>query len=206
MLILNVFSIVFFLNKLPLTDTGWHMSFLNGAPRTLVALTDATIVKTLSIAADAFGRPNTNPPSIVDQDNLTLYAFTLNTDSMTLKFPIPWDYASGDITFNVTWTNDGGVDDNGRFVKWQLDYQVGSTGGVISGSHANSPKVVEDAYSSASGFVEEHSGNMAIAAADFAGEECMYLKLSAVIPDGTALTCEPHLLGICYVYTAYINQ
>ena len=182
------------------------MSFLNGASRTLVALTDTTRVKTISLAADAFGRPNTDPPGIVDQDNLTLYAFTLNTDSMTLKLPVPWDYVSGDLVFNVFWTNDGGVDDNGKFAKWQLDYQVGSAGSVISGSHANSPKVAEDAYSSASGFVEEHTGNMTIAAADFAGENCLYLKLSAITPAGTALTCEPHLIGMCYTYTAYVNQ
>ena len=182
------------------------MTFLDGAPRTLVALTDSTIVKTIPLAADAFGRPNTNPPNVIDQDNLTLYAFTLNTDSLTVKFPVPWDYASGDIIFNVIWTNDGGVDDNGKNAKWQLDYQVGATGDVISGSHANSPKSVEDAYPSASGFVEAHTGNMTIAAADFAGKQCIFAKLSAVTPAGTALTCEPHLVGICYTYTAYVNQ
>ena len=182
------------------------MTFLDGADRNLVALTDATEVKTIPIEADVFGRPNTNPPIVVDIDNLTLYAFTLNTDKMTLKFPVPWDYVSGDIIFNVYWTNDGGVDDNGKFAKWQLDYQVGTAGDVISGSHANSPKVVEDAYSSASGFVEEHTGDMTIAAADFAGKNCIFIKLSAITPAGTALTCEPHLIGMCYTYTAYINQ
>ena len=182
------------------------MTFLDGADRNLVALTDATEVKTIPMDPDAFGRPNTNPPIIVDKDNLTLYAFTLNTDSLTVKMPIPWDYASGDIIFNVIWTNDDGVDDNGKFAKWQLDYQVGAVGNVISGSHANSPKSVEDAYSSDLGTVEEHTGNMTIAAADFAGEQCLFLKLSAITPVGAALTCEPHLVGLCYTYTSYINQ
>lgn len=171
-----------------------------------MALTDATEVKTIILASDAFGRPNTNPPNIVDQDNLTLYSFTLNTDSLTVKFPVLWDYVSGDIVFNVIWTNDGGVDDNGKFAKWQIDYQVGTTGDVISGSHANSPKVAEDAYGSDSGFVETHADDMTIAEADFAGKQCIFIKLSAVTPAGTALTCEPHLVGICYTYTAYINQ
>lgn len=170
------------------------------------AITDATRTKTVPMSADAFGRPNANPPGIVDQDNLTLYTFTLNTDKLTINFPVPWDYASGDIIFNVIWTNDGGVDDNGKFVKWQLDYQVGVEGDVISGSHANSPKVIEDAYPSASGFVETHTGDMTIAAADFAGKQCIFVKLSAVTPAGAALTCEPHLVGMCYAYTAYVNQ
>lgn len=161
-----------------------------------------TVVKTVSMSADEFGRPNTNPPEIVDQDNLTLYSFTLNTDKLTLKFPAPYDYDSGDIEFQVIWTNDGGTDDNGKNVKWQIDYQVGSEGDVISGSHANSPKTVEDTYESASGFVEHHTAFVAIAAADFAGEQCIFIKLSAITPPATALSCEPHLIGLCRRYTA----
>jgi len=182
------------------------MSFLNGASRTLVALTDTTKVLTFEIPADEFGRPNTNPPSVVDIDNVTLYSFTLNTDKMTLKFPVPSDYASGDITFFVVWTNDGGVDDNGKEVKWQLDYQTADEGDPINGSHANSPKVINDAYTSATGWIEHHTGIMTIAAADFAGKLCVLLKLSAITPDGVALTCEPQLIGLCYSYTAYVNQ
>jgi len=75
-------------------------------------------------------------------------------------------------------------------------------GDVISGSHTNSPKTVEDTYASASGWVEHHTANMEIAEADFSGKECIYLKLSAITPSGTALSCEPHLLGICFAYTA----
>ena len=181
------------------------MSFLSGADRNLVALTDATSAKTIQLSADAFGRPNTDPPNVVDIDNVTVYAFTLNTDKMTIKFPVPWDYASGDIVFNVVWTNDGGVDDQNKFAKWQLDYQVGAEGDVISGSYA-APKSVEDVYLSLSGFVEYHTGDMTIAAADFEGKQCIFLKLSAITADGAALTCEPHLIGMCYTYTAYINQ
>jgi len=161
-----------------------------------------TFEETKSIGADVFGRPNTNPPSVVEQDNLTLYAFTLDTDEMTIKFPVPSDYYGGDIRFWTVWTNDGDTDDQNTFAKWQLDYQVGAEGEVISGSHANSPKSVEDEYLSALGWVEYHTGYMTIAAADFAGKTCLYLKISAVTPVGAALTCEPHLLGMCYTYTA----
>lgn len=161
-----------------------------------------TYSKTVSVPAEEFGRPNTNPPTVVDQDNLTLYSFTLNTDRVTYKFPIPTDYDSGSFEFWVVWTNDGGVDDNGKDVKWQLDYQVGDEGDAISGSHANSPKSVEDTYTSGSGWVEHHTAHMSIAESDFTGKLCIYLKLSAVTPTGTALTCEPHLIGMCFTYTA----
>ena len=110
--------------------------------------TRGTFSKKVSLPAEEFGKPNTNPPGIVDQDNLTLYNFTLDTDRVTYKFPVPNDYAGGDIYFSILWTNDGGVDDNGLAAKWQLDYQVGDEGDVISGSHASSPKSTEDTYDS----------------------------------------------------------
>ena len=77
---------------------------------------------TRAVPADQFGKPFTNPPSVVDQDNLNLYKFTLDTDRITYKFPVPGDYAHGDFRFFVIWTNDGGIDDNGKNVKWQIDY------------------------------------------------------------------------------------
>jgi len=164
--------------------------------------TKGTYVKEVVVPADQFGLPNANPPSIVDLDNVTLYSFTVDTDKATYKFYIPADYAGGDIDFEVDWTNDGGVDDNGKNVKWQLDYQTVAPGEVMSGSHANSPKSVEDTYDSESGWVEHHAGIMTIAAADFAGKHHILLKLSAVAPTGDALTGKPHLLGIFYDYRA----
>lgn len=164
--------------------------------------TKGTFSKTVSISADEFGLPNLTPPGIVEQDNLTLYSFTVDTDLATYKFPIPSDYHSGDISFFMVWTNDGGADDNGKNAKWQIDYQVSATGDPVSGSHANSPKSTEDTYASDSGWIEHHSEVMTIAAADFAGKLCLFLKLTAVAPTGDALTCEPHLIGICYTYTA----
>lgn len=164
--------------------------------------TRGTYVKTISIPADEFGKPKTDPPEIVDQGNTTLYSFTLNTDRMTYKFPVPSDYAGGDMKFFSVWTNDGGGDDNGKNVKWQLDYQVATEGDVIDGSHANSPKTVEDTYTSDLGWVEHHSGVMTIESSDFDGKVCIFLKVSAVTPAGAALTCEPHFVGMCYVYNA----
>ena len=161
--------------------------------------------KTISVGADAFGRPNTNPPTVVDQDNLTLYSFTVNTDRVTYKFPVPFDYDGDPILFYVVWTNDGGTDDLNKWVKWQLDYQTAAEGDVVSGDHANSPKSVEDQYTSNSGWVECHSDVMEIQASDFAGKTCIFLKLMAVTAPDIVLSCEPHLIGLCFTYNAKIN-
>ena len=154
------------------------------------------------VPGDALGRPNTNPPTVSDQDNLTLYNFTLNTDRMTFKFPVPLQYDSGPMEISVVWTNDGGGDDNGTNVTWQLQYQTGSEGDIISGNHANSPKWVNDTYTSGFGFVEHHTDYMAIGQADFEDESCMFFRIMAITPPAPALTCEPRLIGICRRYLA----
>ena len=159
-----------------------------------------------SIPADEFGRPNLNPPTVVDQDNVTLYRFTLNADRMTFKFPVPYDYNSGDLNFWFVWTNDGGTDDNGRAVKWQMDYQLTAEGEAVSGSAPNSPRVVEDVYTSTTGWIEHHSDRIRIPSTEFAGKFCIYMKISAVTPVGAALTCEPHLLGLCFEYESKIDS
>jgi len=159
---------------------------------------------TESVPAEALGRPNTNPPTVVDQANLRLLAFTLNTDSVSIKMPVPWDLVSGeDIKLCAVWTNDGGVDDNTKDVKAQFDYQTASEGDSVDGSHANSPKTINDTYTSASGWIEHHTAYVTIANADFSGEACIFIKISFITPDGVALTCEPHLIGICIQYLAH---
>jgi len=161
-----------------------------------------TYTKEVELPGESLGLPFTDPPTIEDQDNVSLYKFTLDTDKLTHDFELPEDYHSGDINIAVMWTNDGGVDDNGKFAKWQLDYQTAAMGDAVSGDHANSPKDTEDAYASDSGWIEHHTAAMTIAAADFAGKHHILLKLSAVTPAGTALTCEPHLICLCITYTA----
>jgi len=169
---------------------------------TLTPATRGNYQKTVNLPADEFGKSKTDPPDTVDQGNVTLYAFIVDTSKMTYKFPIPADYAGGDMVFYIIWTNDGDVDDNGLNVKWQLDYQVSAEGDVIDGDHANSPKSVEDTDTSDLGWVEHHSEIMTIGASDFDGKVCILLKLMAVTPVGTPLTCDPHLMGMCYSYKA----
>lgn len=173
------------------------------SPRQVLGNTGPTYVKTVSIPAEEMGRGAANNPGVVDQSNLTLYSFTLNTDFLTYNLPIPSDYALGGLKLKVVWTNDGGADDNAKYVKTQFNYLAATEGDAISGSHANSPKAVEDGYTSASGWIEHHSAYVTIAEADFTGKLCLYIKLSFITPVGAALTCEPHLIGICLQYDAY---
>jgi len=174
-------------------------------PRQVAGETGATYTNTVSIAADELGKPAANNPNVIDQDNLTLYSFTVNTDFMTYKLPVPSDYGSGGLKFNVVWTNDGNVNDLNKNVRAQFDYQVSSTGDVVSGSHANSPKNVNDSYTSAAGWIECYSDFVTIADGDFETDDCIYVKVSFVTAPDTVLTCEPHLIGVCLQYTAYIN-
>ena len=182
------------------------MSFLNGASRTLVALTDTTRAEVLHLTAAALGRPNTNPPDIIQQDNTEMLAFTVGTDQIYYGWEVPSDYAGGDLTVQAHWTNDGGVDDNGLDVKLQIDYQTYDDGDAISGNHANSPRDIEDTYASAAGWIMFTTGNITIPAADFAGKHIVALKISFVAPAGGALTSDPHLLALMIMYTAYVNQ
>ncbi len=179
------------------TELNWK--FYNGD---VTILFGGTFTKERHILGSEFGRPNTNPPGIVDQDNLTLLSFTVNTDKLTYEFDVPDDYAEGPIDFHVEWTNDGGADDDGKNVKWQIDYQVGNVGDAISGSHANSPKTVEDTYASVLGWILHHTAVMSIGAADFDGKHAIYLKVSAVTAPATALSCEPHLTSLHMTYKA----
>lgn len=172
-------------------------------PRQVIGLIGATYTKTVNISADFFGKPVAQFPTVVDQDNVTLYKFTVNTDFMTYKLPVPTDYASGGLKFNVVWTNDGGTDDQNKNVRASFEYQTASEGDAISGSHTNSPKLVADTYESASGWVEYHTDYVSIAEADFEGKACVYVKVSFVSPPATPLSCDPHLIGICLQYTAY---
>lgn len=173
------------------------------SPRQTRGSAGATYTRTESIPADAMGRGAANNPTVVDINNVTVYEFTVNTDFLTYKMPVPSDYASGGLKFNAVWTNDGGVDDQNKNVRAQFDYQIGAEGDVISGSHANSPKNVNDTYTSASGWIEHHSDYVTIAESDFTGKECVYVKVSFVTAPATALSCEPHLIGICLQYEAY---
>ncbi len=184
------------------------MSFLDGADRNLVALTDTTIVKHVHLDVGRFKIPAAGAPTVVVQDNVAMLSFNQNdTESAYLRWVIPDDYVSGDLAIIIVWTNDGGVDDNGKNVRWQLNYQVVTgPGDSIEGSHANSPKTINDTYTSATGHLVHMTDPTVLAAADFAGAHGIAFRLTAIAAAPTELTGEALFLGAAVNYTAYVNQ
>lgn len=165
-----------------------------------------TYEKFVHLPTGLLGRANISPPTIVVQDNVKLLAFTVNTERFFYTWRIPNDYAGGDLDIYFHWTNDGDTDDLNKNVRAQVDYQVFSDGDSIAGSHASSPKNVNDAYTSALGWIFHTTGAMTIAAADFAGEHMVAMKGSFVTAPATVLSCEPHLVALMLGYTAYVNR
>jgi len=157
------------------------------------------------LSTGLLGKKQVGPPEIVIQDNTKMLAFTLNIDDFFYHWAVPEDFAGGDLTVNFMWTNDGGVDDNGKDVKAQLDYQTYADGESIAGSHANSPKTANDTYTSDGGWEPHQTPSMVIAEADFIDKHAISFKGSFITPDGTELTCEPHLIVVGLSYLAYVN-
>ena len=161
--------------------------------------------KILSRPAEEFGRGSTNPPTVVTKDCALVYAFTPDKDELFWSFPVPIDFDNGDLEFGIVWTNDGGVDDKGKRVKWELSYRVGADRDSIAGYHKNSPKTVIDRYRRKKGWIEQHADWITIQEKDFniaKGQVvCINLRLRA-LSVGNPLTCEPHFVGMCIRYIA----
>jgi len=171
---------------------GEHIAILGGHFTRKVELPVASIVL-----------GPTNPPTSVDQDNLLMYKFTLNTDKLAFTIQEPYDYDETHGTglyIHIIWTNDGGVDDNTKNVKWQITYQTGDDGEVISGTLGT--LTVEDTYASASGWIMHTTAYMIIPHAHFHDAHELFILLQAITPGGVALSCEPHFIAIHLEYEA----
>ena len=161
--------------------------------------------KEVHIGIGQFKTPAAGAPAIATQDNTTMLSFAQNdTESIFLTWKVPEDYAGGDLTVEIHWTNDSGVDDEGKNVRWELNYQtVALALGSIAGDHANSPKVVNDTYTSATGHLF-HTADMAtVAAADFAGDHQVQFRLTAIAPAAVAMTGEAQFLEMMISYDAW---
>ena len=145
--------------------------------------------------------------SRLDTSNAQLFAFTVGTDQIYVAFDPPNDYVPNtDIEVEAEWTNDGGTDDNGLDIKLQIDYQTTNFGEAINGSHANSPRSIEDTYTSALGWILHETGGIDIPGSEMVGKHSLFMKISFVAPAGSALTSEPHLTGISIMYQAYLDK
>ncbi len=166
---------------------------------------DETRSHTEHVPVGTFGRPNTNPPDVVTVDNTLLLEFDVNTDKTHHNWEVSEHYVPGsDLHIKFHWTNDGGTDDNDKKIKIQLSYLPVSDGDVMSGSHANSPRHIDDTYTSDLGSVFHTTGDIVIPAADFAGKHEIQTMFEFVTADATALTGKPRLDAMMLTYTEYL--
>ena len=174
------------------------------SPREGRGLTSPTYTRRLHIGIGVFRLPAAGAPDVFVQDSTVMFSFNQNdTESAYFSWEIPIDYAGGDLDVFIHWTNDGGVDDNGKNVLWEVNYQTMADTTVVSGNHANSPKTAADTYTSASGWIFHTSPTMTIAAADFAALHQIEFRLTALAAAPTQLTDESHFIAMMLEYTAY---
>ena len=173
-------------------------------PKLARGATNPTFTHSIHVGVGTVRVPGAAAPDVVVQDNAVLLSFNQNdTESAYLSWAIPTDYAGGDLTIMIHWTNDGGTDDNGKNVLWEINYQSMANGDVVSGSHANSPKTAADTYTSASGWIFHTTPMMTIAAADFAGDMQIEFRVTALAAAATQLTGESHLIAMMFTYLSY---
>lgn len=179
------------------------MIFFN--PKIGRGTTSPTYTRYVHLNTAHFKIPAAGAPAVNVQDNTVMLGFNQNdSESIFMSWAVPTDYAGGDLSMTIHWTNDGGVDDNGKNVRWEINYQtVVSPGGSIAGDHANSPKLLNDTYTSATGHLEHTTGTATIAAADFALAHHVHIRLTALVAAATQMTGDSQFLEMELEYTAY---
>ena len=176
------------------------------SPRQIQGKSSATYTKQVHIGVGTFKIPAAGAPNVQVQDNTVMFSFNQNdTEDAYLSWRVASDYAGGDLTISIHWTNDGGTDDNGKNVLWEVNYQSMTDGDAVSGSHANSPKTAADTYTSASGRIFHTTPDMVIAAADFASKMQINFQLTALAAAPTQLTGESQFVSMMLSYKAYID-
>lgn len=158
-------------------------------------------------AESAANAPGQQPDLEVIGDTIVA-EFTVNTDSAFRMFKIPAYYVTG-AAFHAHWTKESGIAGNGnelgKLVRWRISYKVWAG----EGTDINvAPTVVEldDAYNDAGLTTRITQRTANVAAPGFVANYYLSVKVEAVTPDGTALTCEPALLSVDLTYDEYINQ
>ena len=163
-----------------------------------------TYTQRLHVGIGTFKIPAAGAPDVFVQDNTVMLSFNPNgTEDSYISWEIPPDYAGGDLEVLLHWTNDGGVDDNGKNIRLQLNYQSMVNTTVVSGNHANSPKTINDTYTSASGWIFHTTDAATIAAADFSTQHQINFRLTAIAAAVTQMTGEVHILAMMLQYSAY---
>lgn len=178
----------------------------DGQPSTINVRTAERWIYSKPVHLDTahFKIPAAGGPAIATQDNTSMLSFAQNdTESVFLSWEVPADYAGGDLEMQIHWTNDGGVDDNGKNVRWEVNYQTVADFGSIAGDHANSPKLLDDTYTSATGHLFHTTVMSAIAAADFAAAHEIHIRLTAIAAAAVQMTGESQFIALMLVYDAW---
>jgi len=155
--------------------------------------------------ASELGKNKTDPPAVDHFGICKVIKFTVNTDKASYKFLVPDDYASGNFTIHINWTRSTtGSNESGKTVKWQVKNLVinGTNEEVATGENTDA---IQDAYDSSSTTdkICYQTGNITIAAAEFAAEEIVIIEIMAVTVDSGVALSEPALVSLGFEYTAY---
>jgi len=164
----------------------------------VVSIAHGTHTCHLHFTASNLGKNVSNPP-VVDTYGITkVLEFTVDTDLGYYKFLVPDEYASGDITLHINWTRSTtGTDESTKTVKWQLKNLVinGTSENCNAGENTDAIQDTYDAVSTTTQIVYK-SGDMTIAAAEFAAGELIILEIMAVTVDSGVALSEPALVSI----------
>lgn len=137
--------------------------------------------------------------------------FTLNTDSAYRIFKIPSSYVSG-AAFHVHWTKQSGTGGNGnqfgKSVRWRITYKVFQSSVSTAGDISTAGTVLnlDDTYDDAGSTTRLVHRTADANATGFVAGYYLGVKLEAVTPTGTPMTCEPALISMDLTFTEYINQ
>lgn len=134
--------------------------------------------------------------------------YTVNTDHAYRLFKIPSHYVTG-AAFHIHWTKESGAagdtDQSFNSVRWRISYTV------FPGSGADinvAPTVLDldDTYEDAGTTTRIIHRTQNVAATGFVPDYYVAMRVEAVTPDGSALTCEPALITADLTFNEYINQ
>lgn len=156
----------------------------------------------IDIPASTGQKGISNPPTIRDLGDAQVADMTVDTDELFVHALKRQDWATGDLSIHIEWTNDGGEDDQNKYVKFQCTYTACDEGDDISSSTAT--LTVVDQYTSASGNIMCKSGDMTIPEASLLLGDDVHAKIMCIDASGSGdvLTCEPSIIAVHFEYTA----
>jgi hypothetical protein len=184
---------------------------IDGMP-TVVA--DAAYTRTYhepTITPELGANPPGQQPNVAVIGETIVAEFTPNTDSAYRIFKIPGSFFASP-AFHVHWTKESGIGGNGNqfgnSVRWRITYKVFQSTPTTADDINVAGTVIDldDTYDDSGSTTRLAYRTASVAAAGFVAGYYLSVKLQAVTPAGTALTCEPALISMDLTFSEYINQ